>query len=57
MMIEVELTEKQVGLLFPALKEAESVYTKEGNWKACNAITSLYTSLHTQIYTYGQMEG
>jgi hypothetical protein len=55
-LIEIELTPKQVDLLFPALKQAESVYTYERNWKACNAITQLYASLHRQIYTYGQID-
>jgi hypothetical protein len=55
-MIEIELTKKQVDLLFPALKQAESAYTTAGNWKACKGLTDLYASLHTQIFTYGQLE-
>jgi hypothetical protein len=55
-LIEVELTQKQVDLLFPALKQAESAYTDEGNFKACKALTEIYNSLHRQIYTYGQLE-
>jgi hypothetical protein len=55
-MIEVELTPKQVDLLFPALKRAESYYTAEGNYKACKGLSDLYDMLHKQIYTYGQME-
>lgn len=55
-MIELELTEKQVDLLFPALKQAESAYTSQGNWKACKGLTALYDTLHTQVYTYGQVK-
>jgi hypothetical protein len=55
-MIEVELTPKQVDLLFPALKQAESAYTSAGNFKACKGLSDLYDTLHKQIYTYGQME-
>lgn len=55
-MIELELTEKQVDLLFPALKQAESAYTSMGNWKACKGLSDLYDTLHRQIYTYGQLE-
>ena len=55
-MIEVTLTEKQIELLFPALKTAETAYTTEGKFKACQELTKLYDTLHTQVYTYGQME-
>lgn len=54
-MIEVELTKQQVDLLFPALKQAESAYTQAGEWKACKELTKLYSALHTQIFTYGQV--
>jgi len=54
--IEVELTEKQVELIFPALKQAESAYTSQGNFKACKGLSDLYATLHKQRYTYGQME-
>jgi hypothetical protein len=53
--IEVELTEKQIDLLFPALKQAESAYTEAGNFKACKLLSEIYDSLHKQIYTYGQI--
>lgn len=56
MMVELELTPKQVDLLFPALKQAESAYTMAGNWKACKGLTDLYDTLHKQVYTYGQLE-
>jgi len=55
-MVEIELTPKQVDLLFPALKQAESAYTTQGNFKACKGLSDLYDTLHKQIYTYGQME-
>jgi hypothetical protein len=55
-MIEVELTEKQVDLLFPALKKAESAYTQAGEWKACKELTKLYEELRKQIFTYGQLQ-
>jgi hypothetical protein len=54
--IEISLTPKQVDLLFPALKQAESAYTSQGNYKACKGLSDLYDTLHKQIYTYGQME-
>lgn len=53
--IELHLTPKQVDLLFPALKQAESAYTNQGNYKVCKGLTELYNTLHTQIYTYGQI--
>jgi hypothetical protein len=53
--IELELTEKQVALLFPALKQAESAYTQAGEWKACTELNKLYKELHKQIFTYGQV--
>lgn len=55
-MIELELTPKQIDLLFPALKQAETAYTNQGNWKACKGLTELYDTLHTQVYTYGQVD-
>lgn len=55
-MIEVELTQKQVDMLFPALKKAESAYTQAGEWKACKGLSDLYATLHKQIFTYGQTE-
>lgn len=55
-MIEVELTPKQVDLLFPAIKTAESAYTAQGKFKACKALAEIYATLHKQIYTYGQLE-
>lgn len=55
-MIEVSLTEKQVDLLFPALKMAESAYTDAGKFKACKGLSDIYATLHKQIYTYGQVE-
>lgn len=55
-MIEIELTRKQVDLLFPALKQAESAYTTQGNWTACKNLMELYNSLRTQIFIYGQVE-
>lgn len=54
--IELSLTPKQVDLLFPALKQAESAYTQQGNYKACKGLTELYATLHKQVYTYGQIE-
>lgn len=56
MNIEIELTPKQVDLLFPALKTAESTYTQLGNWKACKGLSDLYDTIHKQIYTYGQVD-
>lgn len=55
-MIEVELTQKQVDLLFPALKQAEIAYTTKGMFKACKGLSDLYATLHKQIYTYGQVD-
>ena len=55
-LVEVELTQKQVDLLFPALKEAEQAYTTKGMFKACKGLSDLYATLHKQIYTYGQLE-
>lgn len=55
-MIEIHLTQKQVDLLFPVLKTAESVYTYENNWTATKSIGKLYDELHKQIYTYGQAD-
>lgn len=55
-MIEVELTHKQINLLMPALKIAESAYTDEGHWKAAADVGKIFADLHRQIYTYGQME-
>lgn len=54
-MIEVELTKRQVDLLFPALKAAETAFTTAGNFKACKELTKLYASLQKQIFTYGQV--
>lgn len=54
--IEVELTQKQVDMLFPALKKAESAYTQAGEWKACKGLSDLYATLHKQVFTYGQTE-
>lgn len=55
-LVEIGLTQKQVDLLFPALKQAESAYTTQGNFKACKGLSDLYDTLHKQIYTYGQLE-
>jgi hypothetical protein len=54
-MVEIELTQEQVKLLFPALKKAESAYTEAGEWKACKELTKIYNELHKQIFTYGQV--
>ena len=54
-MIEIELTRQQVGLLFSALKQAESAYTQCGDWKACKELDKMYKELHKQIFTYGQV--
>jgi len=54
-MIDIELTQEQVKLLFPALKAAESAYTEAGSWKACKELTKLYDELRKQIFTYGQV--
>ena len=54
--VELTLTAKQVDLLFPALKQAESAYTQLGNYRACKGLSDLYDTLHKQIYTYGQLE-
>lgn len=54
-MVDIELTQEQVNLLFPALKQAESAYTQAGNWKACKELTKIYDELHKQIFTYGQV--
>jgi hypothetical protein len=55
--IEIELTKEEIGLLFPALKQAESAYTERGDWKACKELDKIYNKLHKQVYTYGQLEG
>jgi len=55
-MVEIELTQEQVKLLFPALKQAESAYTQAGQWKACKELDKLHRELHKQIFTYGQVE-
>jgi hypothetical protein len=55
-MIEIELTEQQVAILFPALKQAESIYTQEQEWRASKEVSKLHAELHKQIYTYGQVE-
>lgn len=55
-LVEVELTQKQVDLLLPALKQAEQAYTTLGMFKACKGLSDLYATLHKQIYTYGQLE-
>jgi hypothetical protein len=55
-MIEIELTQEQVTLLFASLKQAESAYTQAGAWKACKELNKLHQELHKQIFTYGQVE-
>jgi hypothetical protein len=55
-MIEIELTQKQVTLLFASLKQAESAYTQAGAWKACKELNELHQELHKQIFTYGQVK-
>jgi hypothetical protein len=55
-MIEVELTEHQVAILFSAFKQAETLYVQEQKWKASNEVSKLHGELHKQIYTYGQLE-
>lgn len=54
-MVELSLTLKEIDLLFPALKMAESGFTQTGNFKACKALTALYAGLHKQVFTYGQV--
>ncbi len=55
-MVDFWLTEKQVDLLFPALKVAESAYTDAGKFKACKGLSEIHAILHKQIYTYGQVD-
>lgn len=55
-MVELTLTLKEIELLFPALKMAESGFTEAGNFKACKALTTLYAGLHKQVFTYGQVD-
>lgn len=55
-MITIDLTPRQVDLLFPALKQAESAYTNGQNWVATKELSKLYDSLHRQIYTFGQLD-
>lgn len=54
-MIEFSLSRKQVDLLFPALKLAETAYTDAGNFKACKELEKIYRELRKQIFTYGQI--
>lgn len=55
-MVEVELTHQQVDLLFASLKQAETKFTDDGNFKACKDLSKMYESLRRQIFTYGQVD-
>lgn len=55
-MIELSLTKKQVEMLFPALKMAESGFTEANNWKACKELSAMYANIHRQVFTYGQID-
>ncbi len=55
-LIEVELTHKEVDLLFASLTQAHTRFTDLGNYKASTALAKMRDSLHRQIFTYGQLE-
>lgn len=55
-LVEVSLTQKQVDLLFPALKAAESQFTTDGKFAACEKLSVMYDTLRKQIYTYERVD-
>ena len=50
--VQVELTQHQVDVLFPALKAAEGVYTTNNEWQACKDLSVVYDTLKKQIFDY-----
>lgn len=56
-MVDVELTRKQVDLMFAALKHAESKLTELGLFDACVAVSELHDSLFEQIHSFEKVEG
>ena len=55
-MIDVTLTRKQVDVLLPALKTAESAYTTKGDFQASKLITALHVELQKQLFTFEKVE-
>lgn len=54
-MVEVELTRKQVDLLFAALKEAETGFTTRGMFDVCEKLSVMYSSLHKQVFEFEEV--
>lgn len=55
-MVEVELSRKQVDLLFAALKEAESGFTTRGMFDVCKNLSVMYDSLRRQVFDFEEVE-
>ena len=55
-MVDVELSRKQVDLMFAALKHAESKMTELGLFDACIKVSELHSSLWEQIHSYEKVE-
>lgn len=55
-LVEVNLTQVEIPILFAALKAAETHFTDNGMYKACTKVIKLYETLYKQVYTYGQVK-
>lgn len=54
-MVQVDLTRKQVDLLFAALKEAESGFTSRGLFDVCQNLSVMYDSLRRQVFDFEEV--
>lgn len=55
-MVEFEIPQDRVLLLFAALKQAEIKFTDHYNFQAAKNVSKLHDSLYRQVFTYGQVD-
>lgn len=55
LLIQIDLSKDQFGVLMNALKEAEGSFTGSRMYKGASDVSKLWMDLHKQVFTYGQV--
>jgi hypothetical protein len=51
-MVEVEMSQRQVDLMFATLKVAEAHFTTTGNFKVASELHKMHKELNKQMFNY-----